>query len=111
MIGNAKLTNFSLAPAKLREHFLNLHGDGKYSKNTTLAEFRLKRARFDEKGTLPILGFVPIDKPVLTASYEVVYLIAKQEKPHIGETPIKPAALKMVNIMLGKDSEKKLSQI
>ncbi|XP_054464244.1 protein FAM200C-like [Anoplopoma fimbria] len=110
MICNAKLSNSSLAPAKLKEHFLKLH-DGKY-KNTTLAEFKVKRARFDEKATLPVLGFVPIDKPILTASYEVAYLIAKQGKPHtIGETLVKPAALKMANIMLGKAAEDKLSQI
>ena len=106
-----KLSNSSLAPAKLREHFLKLHGDGKY-KNTTLAEFKVKRARFDEKATLSVLGFVPIDKPILTASYEVAYLITKQGKPHtIGETLVKPAALKMANIMLGKAAEDKLSQI
>ena len=57
-------------------------------------------------------GFVPIDKPVLTASYEVAYLIAKQGKPQtIGETLEKSAALKMANIMLGKAAENKLSQI
>jgi hypothetical protein len=61
MICIAKLSKSSLAPAKLREHFLKLHGDGKY-KNTTLAEFKVKRARFDEKATLPVLGFVPINK-------------------------------------------------
>uniref|UniRef100_A0AAQ4RQI6 DUF4371 domain-containing protein n=1 Tax=Gasterosteus aculeatus aculeatus TaxID=481459 RepID=A0AAQ4RQI6_GASAC len=111
MICNAKLSNSSLAPAKLREHFLKLHGDGQY-KNTTLAEFKVKRDRFDEKATLPVLGFVPINKPILTASYEVAYLIAKQGKPHtIGETLIKPAVLKMANIMLGKAAEVKLSQI
>ena len=88
IICNAKLSNSSLAPAKLREHFLKLHGDGKY-KNTTLAEFKMKRARFDEKATLPVLVFVPVNKPILTASYEVAYLIARQGKPHtIGETLI-----------------------
>ena len=33
MICNAKLSNSSLVPAKLREHFLNIHADGPY-KNT-----------------------------------------------------------------------------
>jgi zinc finger BED domain-containing protein 5/7/8/9 len=109
MICNAKLSNSSLAPAKLREHFLKLHE--KY-KNTTLAEFKVKRARFVEKATLPVLGFVPVNKPILTASYEVAYLIAKQGKPHtIGETLIKPAMLKMVNIILGQAAEHKLSTI
>ncbi|XP_073510834.1 protein FAM200C-like [Phyllobates terribilis] len=111
MICNAKLSNSSLAPTKLKEHFLKLHGDGEY-KNTTLAEFKVKRARIDERATLPALGFVPVNKPILTASYEVAYLIAKQGKPHtIGETLIKPAALKMANLILGTAAEGKLSQI
>ncbi|KAF2347103.1 Ribonuclease H-like domain [Trinorchestia longiramus] len=110
MICCVRLSNSSLAPAKLREYFLKLHCDGKYM-NTTLAEFKVKKARFDERATLPILGFVPIKKPILTASYEVACLIAKQGKPHtIGETLVKPAVLKMVNIMLGKEAEVKLSQ-
>ncbi|KAF2351899.1 Protein of unknown function DUF4817 [Trinorchestia longiramus] len=90
---------------------VKLHCDGKYM-NTTLAEFKVKKARFDERATLPILGFVPIKKPILTASYEVACLIAKQGKPHtIGETLVKPAVLKMANIMLVKEAEVKLSQI
>lgn len=110
MICNAKLSNSSLAPAKLKEHFLKLHGAGEYK--NTLAEFKVKRARFDERATLPALGFVPINKPILTALYEVAYLIAKQGKPHtIGETLVKPAALKMANLILGTAAEGKLSQI
>ena len=42
-ICDAKLSNSSLAPVKLKEHFLKMHGDGKY-KNTTLDEFKIKRA-------------------------------------------------------------------
>ena len=42
-ICDAKLSNSSSAPAKLKEHFLKMHDDGKY-KNTTLAEFKIKRA-------------------------------------------------------------------
>ena len=110
MMCNAKLSNSSLAPAKLKEHFLKQHRDGKY-KVTTLAEFKVKRARFEDR-TLPSLGFIPIDTPKLTASYEVAYLIATQCKPHtIGETLIKPAALSMAKIMLGKGAEEKFSLI
>ena len=88
-----------------------MKGDGKY-KNKTLAEFKIERARYDEKAILPVFGFVSIDKPTLTASYEVAYLIAKQGNPHtIGGKFLKPAALKMANIMLGKAAENKLSQI
>ena len=52
-----------------------------------------------------------MDKPILTA-YEVAYLIAKQEKPHIiGETLVKPGAMQLANIMLGKEAENKLSLV
>ncbi|KAF2362762.1 hypothetical protein FHG87_006479 [Trinorchestia longiramus] len=80
--------------------------------NRLVTVVMVKKARFDEKAALPVLGFVPINKPILTASYEVAYLIAKQDKPlTIGETLVKPAVLKMANIMLGEETEVKLSQI
>lgn len=41
------------------------------NKNMTLAEFKAKRARFDEKATLPDLN-----KRILTASYKVAQPIA-----------------------------------
>jgi len=72
----------------------------------------VKRVRFDDRATLPVLGFILIDKPILTTSYEVAYLITKQGKPNaIGETLVKPAALKKANIILGKVAEAKFSQI
>ena len=111
IICDAKLNNSCLALAKLNKYFLKMHGDGKY-KNTTLAELKIKRARYDEKATLPVFGFVSINKPIFTASYKVLYLITKQGKPStIGEKLVKPAALKMANIMLRKAAENKLSQI
>ena len=55
----------------------------------------MKRARFHENATMPVFGFVLIDKLILTASYKAAYLIAKQGKLHtIGEKFVKPAALK-----------------
>ena len=90
MLCFVKLSNISLVPAKLREHFIKLHGEGQY-KDATLDEFKFQRARFDARATLPAHNFIPIDKPILSASYEVAYLIAKQGKPHtVGETLIKP---------------------
>jgi len=110
MLCDVTLSNSSLAPAKLREHFMKLHGQ--QYKDTTLEEFKVKRSRFDASATLPAMGFIAIDKPILSASYEVAYLIAKQGKPHtIGETLIKPCAMKMANIMLGKAAADKLSLI
>ena len=51
-----------------------------------------------------------MDKPILTASYKVAYLIVEQGKPHIiGETLVKPAAMHLAKVMLGKEAENKLS--
>ena len=43
MLCNNKLSNSSLAPAKLREHFAKVHGTGKYA-GTTHDQFKQKRA-------------------------------------------------------------------
>ena len=111
MIWYARLSNCCLAPTKLKEQFQKVHGDRKCW-NTMLAEFKIKRARFDENATLPVFGFVLIDKSILTASYEVAYLIAKQGKLHIiGEKLVKSAVLKKANIIFGKAAENKSSQI
>ena len=102
MLCNVKLSNSSLTLAKLREHFTKVHGTGKY-KDTTLNQFKQKRARFDTNATITSYGFVPVDKPILTASYKGAYLIVKQGKPHIiGETLVKPVAMQLVKILLGK---------
>ena len=72
----------------------------------------MNRSLFNENPTLSVFRFVPIDKPILAASYEVAYLIAKQGKPHtVGEKLVKTAVLKMINIMLGKPAENTLSHI
>ena len=111
MICYTRLSNCCLAPAKLKEQFQKVHGDRKY-RNTTLAEFKNKKARFDENAILPVFGFVLIDIPILTASYKVAYLIAKQGKLHtIGEKLVKPAVLKKANIIFGKAAKNKSSQI
>ena len=90
-----KLSDFSLATAKLRKPFTKVHGTGKY-KDTTLTQFKQNRARLDANVTITSCGFVSVDKPILTASYEVAYLIAKQGKPHIiGETLVKPGAMQL----------------
>ena len=105
MIWYARLSNCCLAPVKLKEQFQKVHGDRKCW-NTTLAEFKMKRARLDENATLPVFGFVLIDKSILTASYEVAYLLHT-----IGEKLVKPAVLKKANIIFGKAVENKSSQI
>ena len=111
MLCYAKLSNSSLAPVRLREHFTKVHATGKNA-DTTLDQFKQKRTRFDAHAAITSHGFVPVDKPILTASYEVVYLIGKQEKLHtINETLVKPAALQMANILLRKAAKDKLAVV
>lgn len=71
MICNARFSISSLAATTLKD-FLKLHGDGEH-KNTMFAEFKAKKDRFKEA---PVLGIVPINKLILTASHQVAYLIA-----------------------------------
>ena len=110
MLCNSKSSSSSLAPAKLREHFAKVHGTGKYA--GTHDQFKQKRARFDVHASITSYGFVPVDKPILTASYEVANLIGKDGKPHtIGKTLVKLAALRMAKIMLGTAAKDKLSLV
>ena len=118
MLCNNKLSNSSLAPAKLREHFAKVHGTRKYA-GTLHDQFKQKRARFDAHASITSHGFVPVDKPILTASYEMVYLIGKHGKPHtIGEPLVKPMHCEWLgltvfqaNIMLGTAAKDKLSLV
>ena len=49
---------------------------------------------------------------IVEASYIVVLEIIKQKKLHtVGDTLIKPCVLKMADLMLGKDAERKLASV
>lgn len=101
------LSNSSLKPCKLNEHFLNVHC-GKGTEN----EFAEKRKKYDTSATLPTLGFAPVEKPLIMASLEVAYIIGKQKQPYTaGEGVIKPASAAMNRILIGKDAEKKILQV
>lgn len=54
--------------------------------------------------------FAVLEK-LLESSYEVLYMIVKEKKPHtIGET-VKPCALEMVKLVLGENAAMQLSQV
>ena len=56
-----------------------------------------------------MLGFTPPEKPILEASNEVSYIIGKTRPPsNTGETLIKPATLKITEIILDKEAMKKI---
>lgn len=55
--------------------------------------------------------FAVLEK-LLESSYEVLYMIVKEKKPHtIGETLVKPCALERVKLVLGENAAMQLSQV
>ena len=70
-----------------------------------------KRAQFDQKGTLSVLGFMPSEKPILEALYEVSYIGKTRAPFSTGETLIKPDMLKISEAILGKKAVKKIKQV
>ena len=71
--------------------------------------FKAKRARCDVRETLSELGFYLAPQPLLRASYEVSLIIAKAKAKAAytaGEKLIKPSALKMAQILIGRNRPK-----
>ena len=101
---NTILGNDSLKPLKLK-----MRKELKHNENMDSVEtFKAKRARYGMRGKLPALGFSPTSQPLLRASYEVSLMIAKAKAPHTaGEKLIKPSAVKMAQILLGRNEAKK----
>ena len=72
--------------------------------------FKAKRARYDIRGTLPALGFCQTFQPLLCTSHEVSLIIAKA--PHTaGEKLIKPSAVKMAQILHGRNEAKRIGSV
>ena len=96
-------SNANLKPSKLSQHFKNRHG-GRDGEND-IKTLRLKRAKFDRADTLPTYGFLPPQKPLLPASYQLAQQIVKSKKPHaVGKELTKPCVLTMEGIVLGKEA-------
>ena len=61
------------------------------------------------EATLPHLGFTVEEKLTLQCSYEVAYQIAKCKKPRtIAGELIKPCTEKMVEIIIGSETKKRI---
>ena len=102
---NSIFGNDSLKPLKLKRRKKLKHKENTDSVET----FKAKRVRFDMRGTLPALGFCLTFQPLLRASYEVSLMIAKAKAPHTaGEKLIKPSAVKMAQILLGRNEAKRI---
>ena len=94
------LGNSSLKPSLLKTHQERSHP----GLRETLPSLEMKRARYDQRGTLPTMGVVPLRRPLLHASYNKV--------PHtMAEKLVKPCAIKMVELVLGKDAATKLPNV
>ena len=105
---NTVLSNDSLKPSKLKRH-----KELKHKENTDSVEtFKAKKARSDMRGTLPALGFCLTSQPLLRASYKVSLIIVKAKASHTaGEKLIKPSAVKMAQILLGRNEAKRIDLI
>ena len=66
---NKIFCNENLKPSKLSEHYQSVHGGD--AKSAVTERFKSKRIRFDAAATLQAHGFVPIQQPLLDASYKV----------------------------------------
>ena len=103
------LSNCSMKPSKLKLHLQTHHSKYAHKDQTFFERHRnsLKSMKLDSDGSLH-----ETNKQILEASYAVSLHIAKEKKLHtIGESLIKPCAKKMVEIVLGKEAEKKIGAI
>ncbi|XP_068224835.1 zinc finger BED domain-containing protein 5-like [Palaemon carinicauda] len=98
-----------MRPSRLERHLQTAH-PGLVDKPKAFFETKkhtLKQVKMDDSGV-----FRQQSSKVVEASYEISMLIAKSKKSHnIGETLIKPSILCAAQLILGKDSANKLSQI
>ena len=103
------LSNCSMKPSKLKLHLQTRHSKYSQKDRTFFERHRssLTSMKLDSDGRLH-----ETNAKILEASSVVSLAIAKEKKPHIiGETLIKPCAKKMVEIVLGKEAEKKIAAI
>uniref|UniRef100_UPI00358EFF27 zinc finger BED domain-containing protein 5-like n=1 Tax=Myxine glutinosa TaxID=7769 RepID=UPI00358EFF27 len=99
----------SMKPLKLKRHLETKHPEHaeKDLEFFKRHELLLKRQKLDARGS-----FQQHSAAAVEASYEVALEFAKHKKPHtIGETLIKPCMLKMVKLVLGEASTKKMQQV
>ncbi|XP_076806902.1 zinc finger BED domain-containing protein 5-like [Clavelina lepadiformis] len=103
------LSNDAMKPSKLKRHLQQKHPEheGKDLSFYQRQKMSLKRQKLDASGY-----FQQQSTASLEASFEVALQIAKQKKPHtIAETIVKPCAVKMVKLILGEKSSKKIEQV
>lgn len=98
----------SMVPSKLKRHLQTSHATEVTKSRDYFArklrELNQQKASFTKHASVP--------SNALLASYKVAHRIAKCKKPHtIAEELILPAAVDMVNIMIGESAGKLLSKV
>ena len=100
LICNETLSADSLKPSKLKRHLNTKHVeslDKPIQYFERLLKFSKKQKQFTE-------NFFTVNERYMRASYEASYLIAKSTKPFsVGENLVLPAAVKMSEIVHGKN--------
>ncbi|XP_050547253.1 uncharacterized protein LOC126908954 [Daktulosphaira vitifoliae] len=97
-----------MLPSKLKRHLETNH---KYAVGKSRDYFDRKRKELKQEKSI-FFNNASIPNNALIASYKVAFRIAKCKKPHtIAEELILPAALDMVNIMIGESAGKLLSKV
>ncbi|XP_028672708.1 SCAN domain-containing protein 3-like [Erpetoichthys calabaricus] len=102
------LSNESLKPAKLKRHLVTKHNELKDNP----VDFFKRRAEVYANQQKIISTATTVNEKALKASYIMAMRIAKSKKAHtVAESLIMPAALEICEIMLGKESSRKLLSI
>ncbi|KAL4101100.1 hypothetical protein QTP88_012347 [Uroleucon formosanum] len=97
-----------MLPSKLKRHLETNH---KYTVGKSRDYFDRKRKELKQEKSI-FFKNASIPNNAMIASYKVAFRIAKCKKPHtIAEELILPAALDMVNIMIGESAGKLLSKV
>ncbi|XP_023720331.1 protein FAM200A-like [Cryptotermes secundus] len=103
------LTAESFKKSQLKKHLNNLHPhlSSKPREYFVNLEMSVKKQRLNSN-----LRSTFDQRSASKASFEVAWLIARNKKPHtIGEQLVKPAALKMAEIMCGQKEAAKLNSV
>lgn len=102
------LANDSMKPARLERHLKSKHPE----QSEKPIEYFQRKLKSCNRQSTTLQNFTKLNDKYLQASFEVSYLIAKDKKPHtIGESLLLPAAVRMVDIIHGKEYTEKLKAI
>lgn len=102
------LSNESLKPAKLKRHLVTKHNELKDKP----VDFFKRQAEVYANQQKVISAATTVNEKALKASYIMAMRIAKSKKAHTdAESLIMPTALEICEIMLGKESSRKLLSI